>query len=145
MTIACELPDHNPPTDEIREILERGKVVAIVGLSPRPDRDSNEVARYLMDHGYTVVPVNPREKRILNQDSYPDLRSIPCDVDIVDIFRKVEFIPAIVDQAVEKKARAVWMQRGLAHNASAQRARDAGLAVVMSKCIKIEHSRLLRE
>ena len=141
----CEFPAYNPPTAEIREILEQSKVVAMVGLSSRSERDSNQVARYLMDHGFTVVPVNPREEQILGQRCYPDLKSIPSDVDIVDIFRKVEFIPAIVDEAIEKKARVVWMQLGLAHNVSADKAREAGLAVVMSKCIKIEHARLGQE
>jgi len=114
-----------------------------VGLSSNPERDSNKVARYLVDHGYTVVPVNPRESEILGQTSYPDLASIPGDVDIVDIFRKVEFIPAIVDAAIEKGAKAVWMQLGLAVNASADKAREAGLEVVMSRCIKVEHAKLL--
>ena len=139
----CEFPAYNPPTEEVRAILEQSQVVAIVGLSSREDRDSNRVARYLMDHGFTVVPVNPREDEILGQRSYPGLKSIPMDVDIVDIFRKVEFIPAIVDEAIDKGAKAVWMQLGLAHNASADKAREAGLAVVMSKCIKVEHTNLM--
>jgi predicted CoA-binding protein len=138
---ACELPDTNPTTDEIRRILETSKVIAVVGLSPKPDRDSHQVARYLIDHGYSVVPVNPREAEILGQKSYPDLASIPFDVDIVDIFRKVDAIPAIVDEAIAKRAKVVWMQLGLAHNASAAKARAAGLGVVMSKCLKVEHSR----
>jgi hypothetical protein len=89
-----------------------------------------------------VIPVNPVEEEILGQRSYPDLASIPGDVDIVDIFRKVEFIPAIVDASIAKGAKVIWMQLGLAHNESAQKARDAGLAVVMAKCIKIEHQNM---
>jgi predicted CoA-binding protein len=142
MTDACEFPTSNPDGGEIRVLLERSKVIAVVGLSSNPERDSHKVARYLIDNGYTVVPVNPRESEILGQKSYPDLASIPGDVDVVDIFRKVEFIPAIVDAAIEKKAKAVWMQLGLAHNESAQKARQAGLEVVMSRCIKIEHAAL---
>jgi predicted CoA-binding protein len=138
----CELPARNPATEEIRSILENSKVVAIVGMSPNPERDSYRVARYLIEKGYTVVPVNPRESEILGMRSYPDLASIPFPVDIVDIFRKVEFIPPIVDEAIAVKAKVVWMQLGLAHNASAEKARDAGLMVVMSKCIKIEHASL---
>lgn len=138
----CELPGTNPTTDEVREILRNNKVVAMVGLSPRQERDSNIVARYLMEHGYQVIPVNPVEEEILGQKSYPDLASIPVKVEIVDIFRKVEFIPAIVDQAIAIGARVVWMQLGLAHNASAQKAREAGLDVVMSKCIKVEHQNM---
>ncbi len=139
----CEMPASNPDDDEVKGLLERSKVIAVVGLSSNPERDSNKVARYLVDHGYTVVPVNPRESEILGQTSYPDLASIPGDVDIVDIFRKVEFIPAIVDAAIEKGAKAVWMQLGLAVNASADKAREAGLEVVMSRCIKVEHAKLL--
>jgi predicted CoA-binding protein len=138
----CEFPAYNPPSEQIRQILETSKVVAMVGLSPRPDRDSNQVARYLMDHGFTVVPVNPREEQILGQQCYPDLESIPIDVDIVDVFRRVEFIPSIVEAAIRKKARVIWMQLGLAHNESADKAREAGLEVVMSKCLKVEHARL---
>jgi len=142
MTEACEMPASNPTPDEIREILETSRVVAVVGLSSSEERDSNRVARYLMDHGYKVVPVNPAEREILGQRSYPDLASIPFPVDVVDIFRKVEFIPAIVDEAIAKGARVVWMQLGLAHNESAEKARSAGLGVVQSRCIKIEHESL---
>ena len=140
---ACEFPSSNPDSDDIRLLLERSKVIAVVGLSSNPERDSHRVASYLIEHGYAVVPVNPRESEILGQKCYPDLASIPGDVDIVDIFRKVEFIPAIVDASIEKGARAVWMQLGLAHNESAEKARKAGLEVVMSRCIKIEHANLL--
>jgi predicted CoA-binding protein len=140
---ACEFPASNPDDDEVKALLERSKVIAVVGLSSNPERDSNKVARYLVDHGYTVIPVNPRESEIIGLKSYPDLASIPQDVDIVDIFRKVEFIPAIVDAAIEKGAKAVWMQLGLAVNASADKARAEGLDVVMSRCIKVEHAKLL--
>ncbi len=140
---ACEFPAVNPDDVEVKALLERSRVIAVVGLSSNPERDSNRVARYLIARGFTVVPVNPRESEILGQTSYPDLASIPGEVDIVDIFRKVEFIPAIVDAAIARGAKAVWMQLGLAHNESAEKARQAGLDVVMSRCIKIEHERLL--
>ena len=140
---ACEFPATNPDDVEVKALLERSRVIAVVGLSSNPERDSNKVARYLIDKGYTVVPVNPRESEILGQKSYPDLASIPGEVDVVDIFRKVEFIPAIVDAAIASGASAVWMQLGLAHNESAEKARLAGLEVVMSKCIKIEHAKLM--
>jgi hypothetical protein len=139
---ACEVPDHNPPSEQVRRILETSRVIAVVGLSSKPERESNQVARYLIHHGSTVVPVNPQEKEILGRTSYPDLASIPSGVDIVDIFRRVDAIPGIVDEAIEKGAKVVWMQLGLAHNASAAKARAAGLEVVMSRCIKIEHARL---
>ncbi len=140
----CEFPLVNADAEEIDAILEESRTIAIVGLSDKADRDSNDVARYLQRHGYTIVPVNPAVAEILGETSYPDLRSIPADIgiDIVDIFRKPEFIPAIVDHAIARGARTVWMQRGLAHNAAADKARAAGLRVVMDRCIKVELSRL---
>lgn len=140
----CEFPLVNADAEEIDAILEESRTIAIVGLSDKADRDSNDVARYLQRHGYTIVPVNPAVAEILGETSYPDLRSIPADIDIdiVDIFRKPEFIPAIVDDAIARGARTVWMQRGLAHNAAADKARAAGLKVVMDRCIKVELSRL---
>ena len=139
---ACEVPDHNPPSEEVRRILETSRVIAVVGLSSNPERDSNQVARYLIHHGYTVVPVNPQEKEILGRTSYPDLASIPSGVDIVDIFRRVDAIPGIVDEAIRIQAKVIWMQLGLAHNESARKATEAGLSVVQSKCLKVEHQKL---
>lgn len=140
---SCEFPQSNPLEAEIREILENSKTIAIVGLSDKPERESFKVAEYLKDHGYTIIPVNPAQAEILGEKSYPDLASIPVPVDIVDIFRNVEAIPGIVEEAIKIKAKVVWMQQGLAHNASAQKARDAGLVAVQSKCLKIEHGKLL--
>ncbi len=138
----CELPDSNPPTDEIRNLLSEAKVVAIVGLSDKPDRASNRVAHYLKAQGYKIVPVNPLKDEILGEQCYPSLTAIPMPIDIVDIFRKVDAIPAIVDEAIEVSAKAVWLQLGLAHHDSAEKARQAGLVVVQSKCAKIEHEKL---
>lgn len=137
----CEVPEFNPGADEIKEILSKYKTVAVVGLSDNPERDSYRVAKYLIEHGYRVVPVNPGRDTILGLKSYPDLKSIPFPVEIVDIFRKPEAIPPIVDDAIAIGAKVVWMQLGLAHNESAKKARDAGLQVVQNKCMKIEHSR----
>lgn len=139
---SCELPETNPLEGEIKDILEKYKIVAVVGLSDKPERDSYQVAEYLKSHGYTIIPVNPTKTEILGEKSYPDLSSIPGPVDIVDIFRKVDAIPGIVDEAIKIKAKVVWMQLGLAHNKSAQKARDAGIAAVQSKCIKVEHAKL---
>jgi uncharacterized protein len=100
------------------------------------------VGEYLKKKGYRIIPVNPAKDKILGEKSYPDLSSIPEKVDIVDIFRAVEAIPGIVDEAIKIGAGAVWMQLGLAHNESAEKARGAGLFVVQSKCMKKEHSRL---
>ena len=143
-SLDCELPDYNPPSDEIRAILENYKTVAVVGLSPKPERDSHRVARYLKEKGYRIVPVNPGQKEILGEKCYPSLKAIPFPVEVVDIFRRPDAMPSIVDDAIEIGAKVVWMQLGLAHNESAEKARRAGLKVVMSKCIKIEHMNLLR-
>ena len=124
---------------------KKNKVVAVVGLSDKPARDSYRVADYLKNHGYTIIPVNPTKQEILGEKSYPDLTSIPGQVDIVDIFRNVSAIPGIVDEAIRIKAKVVWMQLGvLAHNDSADKARDAGLKVVQSKCMKIEYAKLVK-
>jgi predicted CoA-binding protein len=139
---SCELPGSNPAEDEIRDILEKYNTVAVVGLSDKPERESHGVAKYLKEHGYNVIPVNPAKSEILGEKSYPDLASIPQQVDIVDIFRSIDAIPGIVDEAIKIKAKVVWMQLGLAHNESAQKAREAGLVAVQSKCIKIEHAKL---
>ncbi len=144
MNSQCEMPDRVPPPEEIRQILERYRRVAVVGLSHKPERDSYKVASYLMEHGYEVVPVNPNRAEILGKKSYPDLSSIPEPPEIVDIFRRPEAIPAIVDEAIKAGSRVIWMQLGLANARAAQMARDAGLEVVQSRCIKIEHESLLR-
>ncbi len=139
--VECQLPEFNPEDEEIRGILENNRTIAVVGLSANPDKDSHRVARYLKEHGYHIVPVNPKTEEILGQKCYANLKEIPFSVDIVDIFRKIEAIPAVVDEAIATGAKVVWMQLGLAENQSAHKARSAGLQVVMNKCIKIEHSR----
>ncbi|MEJ2109418.1 MAG: CoA-binding protein [Acidobacteriota bacterium] len=140
---SCEFPESNPVDSTVREILENSKTVAVVGLSDKPERDSYKVARYLKDHGYSIIPVNPTKTEILGEKSYPDLASIPAPVDIVDVFRKVDAIPGIVDEAIRINAKVVWMQLGLAHNESARKATEAGLTVDQSKCIKVEHQKLI--
>jgi predicted CoA-binding protein len=136
-------PKSNPASEEIKEILENNKVIAVVGLSPKPDRASHQVAKYLQDHGYRIVPVRPKADEILGVKAYASLKDIPFPVDVVDIFRKEEAIPPIVDEAIAIGAKVVWMQLGLAEKQSAQKAREAGLQVVMDKCMKIEHNRYL--
>ena len=116
---SCEMPESNPLDIEIKEIFENGKTIAVVGLSDKPERDSYRVAKYLKDHGYTIIPVNPAKTEILGE-SYPDLSSIPSRVDIVDIFRNIEAVPGIVDEAIKIKAKVVWMEPGLTHNESAR-------------------------
>lgn len=124
---------------KIRNLLARAKVIAVVGLSDRPERDSHGVARYLQRAGYRVIPVNPQVAEVLGEKSYANLREVPGRVDIVDIFRRPEFVPEIVEAAIEIGAKAVWMQLGVVHEEAAARARAAGLDVVMDRCIAIEH------
>jgi predicted CoA-binding protein len=139
--VECQLPEFNPEDEEIRGILENNRTIAVVGLSNDPGKDSHRVAKYLQEHGYHVVPVNPKADEILGEQCYASLKELPFSVDIVDIFRKIEAIPAIVDEAIAIGAKVVWMQLGLAENQSAHKAMAAGLKVVMNKCLKIEHSR----
>lgn len=130
--------------DELRSILRDSRVIAVVGLSSNPDRPSNAVARYLMRHGYTVIPVNPAETEILGQRCYPDLASIPQKVDIVDCFRKPADIPPLARDAVAIGAKVLWLQLGVVNQEAAQIAAEGGLQVVMDRCTEIEHARLMR-
>ena len=142
MDETCELPLQNATSAEIRDILGASKVVAVVGLSNKPERDSYGVAAYLQAHGYRIVPINPNINQVLGERAYPSLEEVPGPVDVVDIFRKPEFVPQIVEQAVTRGAKVIWMQEGIAHNAAADKARAAGLRVVMNKCILKEHRKL---
>ena len=127
---------------DLRRILNDYKRVAMVGLSDDWSRPSNFAAKYLLDHGFEVIPVNPKYPEILGQKCYADLRDIPTPVDVVDLFQRVERIPPFVDQAIEIGAKVVWLQLGIIHEEAAQKARDAGLEVVMDRCMKIEYARL---
>jgi len=128
--------------ETLRRILKTWNRVAMVGLSANWYRPSNFAAKYLLDHGYTVIPVNPGNEEVLGQKCYPSLLDIPEPVDVVDIFQRSEKVPPLVDQAIEIGAKVVWMQLGVIHEEAAQRARDAGLEVVMDRCMKIEYGRL---
>jgi predicted CoA-binding protein len=123
----------------ITHILRTHRTVAVVGLSPNPERPSHIVARYLQEHGYRVIPVNPTVDVVLGERSHPNLESIPERVDIVDIFRRSEEVPAVVESAIQIGARVVWMQEGVVHEEAARRARAAGLVVVMDRCMLKEH------
>jgi hypothetical protein len=136
---ACEIPLKNATPAEVRQILTTARTVAVVGLSDLPDRDSYHVAAYIQQAGYRIIPVNPNLTTVLGEPAYPNLRAIPMPVDVVDIFRRPEAVPEIVEDAIAIGARAVWMQEGIVHNAAAERARQAGLAVVMNKCMMREH------
>ena len=126
----------------LRRILTDYKRVAIVGLSEDWSRPSNFVAKYLLEHGFEVIPVNPKYDSILGQKCYPDLASIPTQIDIVDLFQRAERVPPFVDDAIAIGAKVVWMQLGIVHEAAAEKARAAGLEVIMDRCIKIEYARL---
>ncbi len=142
MSEACEMPLENAGPEEVRDILRAVRTVAVVGLSDKPDRDSYHVAEYLQRAGYRVIPVNPAVASVLGEKSYPSLRDVPEKVDVVDVFRKAEAVPAIVDDAIAVGAKVVWMQEGIVHNEAAQKARAAGLKVVMGRCMLKEHARL---
>ena len=124
---------------EITKILKTSKTIAVVGLSPKISRPSNMVAQYLIETGFKVIPVNPGQEEILGQKCYPNLSSIPIPVDIVDIFRRPEDIPPIVDDAITISAKVVWMQEGIVNQEAAQKAIEAGLKVIMDRCIKTDH------
>ena len=127
----------------LRRILARSRTLAVVGLSAQWYRPSYFAAKYMQDHGYRIVPVNPRYEAVLGQKCYPDLRSIPHPVDLVECFRKSSDIPPIAEDAIAIGAKVLWMQLGIVNEAAAQRAVAAGLDVVMNRCVKIEHARIL--
>lgn len=144
----CEIPSFVPPKKEIENVLKSAKTIAVVGLSSNPEKDSYHVAEYLIKQGYDVIPVNPNAEEILGKKSYPSLKSIPqeIEIDIVDIFRKPEDIPPIVDEAIERGAKAIWMQEGIVNNQAGKKAKEKGLFVVMGKCIMRTHlSMVLKE
>ena len=126
----------------ITDILRSAHTIAVVGLSGKRFRPSFGVAEYLQRAGYRIIPVNPRETEVLGEKAYPDLDSVPEGIDIVDIFRRSEHVPAVVEAAVRKGAQAIWMQEGVVHEDAARRAEAAGLAVVMDRCILKEHRRM---
>jgi uncharacterized protein len=130
--------------DPIRELLESAKVIAVVGLSSSRSRPSNGVSRYMQSAGYRIIPVNPNESEVLGERAYARLEDVPEKIDIVNIFRRSDAIPEIVESAIQIGARAVWMQEGVVDEPAAERARRAGLIVVMDHCImKAHHERFV--
>jgi predicted CoA-binding protein len=126
----------------IREILETYKTIAVVGLSSHPWRASYSVSRYMQNAGYRIIPVNPLETEVLGEKAYPVLDEVPQPFEIVDIFRRSEYVPDIVEAAIRCNARVIWMQLGVVHEVAAARARAAGLEVVMDRCILQDHMAL---
>ena len=141
----CEIPIENATDEEVKEILTKYKVIAVVGMSRNPEKDAHKVPKYLMEHGYKIIPVNPFAEEILGLKAYKDLEDIKEPVDIVDIFRPPEEVMDIVKKAVKIKANVVWMQKGIVKNAAADYAREHGLKVVMDKCMMVEHMKLVKE
>ncbi|MQF64896.1 CoA-binding protein [SAR202 cluster bacterium AC-409-J13_OGT_754m] len=127
----------------VEEILRSNSVIAIVGISPDENRESHIVGKYLQTWGYKIVPINPKSEVVLGEHCYPTLESCPIQIDIVNIFRRNEFVPPIVDSAIKIKANVIWMQLGVFDETSSKKAIENGLAVVMDKCIAREHSRLM--
>jgi predicted CoA-binding protein len=126
-------------SDPITDILQHAKTIAVVGLSDNPLRPSHGVAAYLQSQGYRIIPVNPKIKESLGENAYPSLPDVPEKIDIVNIFRRPEFVEEVVDQAIQLKIPAVWMQEEVIHERAAQKARQAGIFVVMDRCILMEH------
>jgi predicted CoA-binding protein len=125
--------------DEIADLLKRARTIAVVGLSSSPLRPSYGVAAYLQQQGYRVIPVNPTIKGALGEKAYATLGDVPEKIDIVDIFRRPEFVPEVVDRAIQMKVPAIWMQEDVVHEEAAEKARRAGIFVVMDRCILKEH------
>jgi predicted CoA-binding protein len=128
-----------PKSDPIFDLLRRSKTIAVVGLSSSPLRPSHGVSAYLQTHGYRIIPVNPTIQVSLGEKSYASLLEVPQKIDIVNIFRRPEFVEAIVDQAIQLKVPAIWMQEGVIHEKAAEKARQSGIFVIMDRCLLQEH------
>jgi uncharacterized protein len=130
--------------DQVKEILSKYKTVAVVGISPKEDRPSYRVASYLQSNGFRVIPVRPDGDLILGEKVYRGLKEIPpeIEIDVVDVFRKSEDVPPVVDEAIERGAKVIWMQEGVIHEGAAAKAETAGLKVVMDRCMKKDHQKL---
>jgi predicted CoA-binding protein len=126
-------------SDPIHQVLQQAKTIAVVGLSDNPLRPSHGVAAYLQSQGYRIIPVNPHIREALGEKAYASLLEVPEKIDIVDVFRRPEFVEEVVDQAIQLKIPAVWMQEEVIHERAAEKARKAGIFVVMDRCILLEH------
>lgn len=128
-----------PQSDPVAELLRNSRTIAVVGLSADPFRPSHGVSAYMQSHGYRIIPVNPNITECLGQKAYPSLLDVPEKIDIVNVFRRPEFVEAVVDQAIQLKVPAIWMQEEVIHERAAEKARRAGIFVVMDQCILKEH------
>ncbi len=136
------MPHQNPPDDQLRKLLTEARTIAIVGASSSPDRPSHGIMKKMLDAGYRVIPVNPRENEVLGQKAYGSLLDVPEKVDIVDVFRRAEDTPPIADDAVAIGAQPRWLQSGIVNEETARRAWSGGLTSIMDMCIGVEHSLL---
>jgi predicted CoA-binding protein len=128
-----------PQSDPIADLLKRAKTIAVVGLSDNPLRPSHGVSAYMQSHGYRIIPVNPHVKECLGEKAFATILDVPENIDIVNIFRRLEYVEEIVDQAIQLKVPAIWMQEEVIHDKAAEKARMAGIFVVMDRCILMEH------
>jgi len=133
----------NPANEEIRDLLARTRTIAVVGLSPRPERPSHRIARRLQSWGYRVIPVRPAVSEVLGEKAYPRLADVPHRIDLVDVFRAAEQVGPIVEQCIALGLRAIWIQEGIVNEPAAERARAAGMLAVMDRCISVEYRRLM--
>jgi predicted CoA-binding protein len=131
-------------SEQITHLLKNAKTIAVVGLSDSPMRVSYGVSEYMQSQGYRIIPVNPGITESLGEQAYPTLSEVPERIDIVNVFRRTEFVPEVVDEAIRLEVPAIWMQEGVVHEAAAEKARQAGIFVVMDRCILKEHRRLVR-
>jgi len=137
------MPFQNPDDGALRRLLESARRIVVIGLSPKPHRDSNRIGRYLLERGYAVVPVYPREETILGQKVFRRIQDVPGHVDLVDVFRRSETLGAVTDDALAAGAPALWFQLGCIDEDAAGRATAAGVTVVMDRCIMVDHENLL--
>jgi predicted CoA-binding protein len=126
----------------MKEMLNTARTIAVVGLSDNPERTSNRVSRFMQERGFRIIPVNPTITEALGEKAYPSLKDIPEKIDIVNIFRRSNDVPPVVDDAIAIKARGIWMQEGIVNEPAAEKAKAAGLKVVMDRCIMVEYARM---
>ncbi len=140
----CEFPTVNANLDEIKEIFDEVKTIAVVGLSPNPEKDSHRVAAYLQSVGFKIVPIYPKGDEILGEKVYKSLAEVPCEIDMVDVFRKPAALAPIVDECIKRgDVKVVWFQKGIVNNEAAQKAKDAGMKVVQNRCTMVDHRHLM--
>jgi uncharacterized protein len=134
----------NPPDEVLRSLLATAKTIAVVGLSPRPERPSHRIARRLQQWGYRVVPVRPAVEQVLGEKAYARLADIPGPIDLVDVFRAADKLDPLVDECIARKLPALWIQEGIVNESAAARALQAGITVVMDRCISVEYRKLMQ-